>query len=86
MKRWLVAARLVAVGLVLGLCGGAQAQPVSGGLLGRGASDSGFVAPTGCVSTSVPFFGADLKLTCDGGITYDSTGRALTTETVKAKS
>ena len=47
---------------------------------------SSFVAPTGCVSTSVPFFGADLKLTCDGGITYDSTGRALTTETVKATS
>ena len=73
MKRW-----LAAVGLVLGLCGGAQAQPVSGGLLGRGASYSGFVAPTGCVSSSVPFFGASVTLGCDGGISYDAATDTLT--------
>jgi len=50
------------------------------------------VAPSGCISTSVPFFGVDLKLTCDAGLTYDaatdtlsvtygSTGIAVVTKT-----
>ena len=34
-------------------------------------------APTGCVSTSVPFFGASVTLTCDGGLTYDGTNKKL---------
>lgn len=81
MKRW-----LVAVGLVLGLAEGAQAQPVSGGLLGRGASFSGFVAPPGCVSSSVPFFGAAVTLGCDGGITYTAATGTLAVSIFKVGS
>ena len=39
---------------------------------------SSFVAPPGCVSSSVPFFGAAVTLGCDGGITYDGTTDTLT--------
>ena len=49
MKRWLVALAL-AVGLSV------EAQPVSGGLLGRGASYSSFVAPSPCTTGSVALF------------------------------
>lgn len=38
---------------------------------------SGMPAPPGCVSTSVPFFGASVTLTCDGGISYDAATNRL---------
>lgn len=58
MKRW-----LVAVGLVLGLCGGAQAQPVSGGLLGR-CGGSGVPSPSLADAGKVPAVNA-------GGTAYE---------------
>ena len=76
----------IAVLLAVAVSLRATSQPLTGGVLGQGAQYSSFVAPSGCVSSSVPFFGASVTLGCDGGITYDSTGRALTTETVKATS
>ena len=49
------------------------AEKLTAHRLDRPWTFSSFVAPSGCVSSSVPFFGADVKLTCDGGITYDGT-------------
>lgn len=57
VKRWLVALALAA-GLSV------EAQPLTGGLLGRGASYSNFVPPAGCASGYVPYFDATLKLVC----------------------
>ena len=85
MKKLLTILAALAI-LASGTANAQVAERLTAHRLDRPWTFSSFVAPTGCVSTSVPFFGADLKLTCDGGITYDSTGRALTTETVKATS
>lgn len=49
MRRWL------ALGL-LALAGAVEAQPLTGGLLGRGASYSSFVTPSGCTAGSVAVF------------------------------
>ncbi len=63
MRKWL------ALGLLAVLAAGAaEAQPVSGGLLGRGASYSSFVTPTGCTTGSVAAFLG--SLTCVPGLTF----------------
>ena len=46
--------------------------PKAGASPSVGLLYSSMPAPSGCVSSSVPFFGADLKLTCDGGLSYDA--------------
>lgn len=69
MKRWLVALALAA-----GLS--AEAQPLTGGLLGRGASYSTFVPPSGCASGLVPYFNADLDLVCSPTV-WNPTTRSL---------
>lgn len=61
MRKWL------ALGL-LSLAGAVEAQPLTGGLLGRGASYSSFVTPSGCTTGSVATFLG--SLTCVPGLTY----------------
>ena len=61
MRKWL------ALGL-LALAGAVEAQPLTGGLLGRGASYSSFVTPSGCTTGSVATFLG--SLTCVPGLTY----------------
>lgn len=53
---------LLACGLVAGLT--AEAQPLSGGLLGRGASYTSFVPPASCGAGEVPYFDSSFKLVC----------------------
>jgi len=53
------------------------AEKLTAHRLDRPWTFSSFVAPTGCVSTSVPFFGAAVTLGCDGGITWDNTNKKL---------
>lgn len=61
------------------------AQPLTGGLLGRSSGTySTLPAPTGCVSTSVPFFGSDLKLTC-GVFTDNPATGTISAPTVAAR-
>ena len=58
---------------------GAQAQPLTGGLLGR--SSSGSSTPATCVTAGqVPFLGSptSLGLGCDAGLTYDAATDTLT--------
>jgi hypothetical protein len=57
----------IALGL-LALAGAVEAQPLTGGLLGRGASYSSFVAPSGCTTGSMATFLG--SLTCVPGLTY----------------
>lgn len=61
MRKWLALAMVLAAGA-------AEAQPVSGGLLGRGASYSSFVTPSGCTTGSMATFLG--SLTCVPGLTY----------------
>ena len=68
----------IAVLLAVAVSLRATSQPLTGGVLGQGAQYSSFVAPTGCVSSSVPFFGASVTLGCDAGITYDAATDTLT--------
>ena len=85
MKKLLTILAALAI-LASGTANAQVAERLTAHRLDRPWTFSSFVAPTGCVSSSVPFFGASVTLGCDGGLTYDSTGRALTTETVKATS
>lgn len=58
MRRWL------ALGL-FALAGAVEAQPLTGGLLGRGASYSSFVTPAGCTTGAIGLFlGSPLSLGC----------------------
>lgn len=61
--------RCLALALALA-AGAAEAQPVSGGLLGRGASYSSFVTPSPCTTGSVAVFLG--SLTCVPGLTFTS--------------
>jgi hypothetical protein len=63
VRKWL------ALGL-LSLAGAVEAQPLTGGLLGRGASYSSFVTPSGCTTGSVATFLG--SLTCVPGLTFAS--------------
>lgn len=85
MKKLLTILAALAI-LASGTANAQVAERLTAHRLDRPWTFSSFVAPPGCVSTSVPFFGSAVTLGCDGGLTYDSTGRALTTETVKATS
>lgn len=60
---------------------GAQAQPLTGGLLGRPTADYAYIPPPtgatlGCVGM---FLGSPLNLQCDAGLTYDAGTDTLTT-------
>jgi hypothetical protein len=61
VRKWL------ALGL-LSLAGAVEAQPLTGGLLGRGSSYSSFVTPSGCTTGSMATFLG--SLTCVPGLTY----------------
>ena len=76
MKKLLTILAALAI-LASGTANAQVAERLTAHRLDRPWTFSSFVAPTGCVSSSVPFFGADLKLTCDGGLTYDGTNKKL---------
>ena len=52
--------------------------PKAGASPSVGLLYSSMPAPSGCVFTSVPFFGADLKLTCDGAFAFATATKTLT--------
>lgn len=77
MRKWLALA-------LVALAGAAEAQPVSGGLLGRGASYSSFVPPSGCAAGYVPYFDASLKMVCSPTV-YAPTTDTTTVGTLAAR-
>lgn len=64
---------------------GAQAQPLTGGLLGRPTADYSYIpAPSGCASGLVPYFDASLQLVCSPTV-YAPATNTTTAGTVVAK-
>lgn len=82
MRRW-------AVALVLAWGLTAEAQPLTGGLLGRGgaATYATMSPPATCTTAGqIPvFLGSPLALGCDAGLTYSASTDTLTTPTVAAR-
>ena len=77
MKKLLTILAALAI-LASGTANAQVAERLTAHRLDRPWTFSSFVAPTGCVSTSVPFFGASVTLGCDAGLTYDGTAKKLT--------
>ena len=71
MKKLITILAALAI-LASGTVNAQVAEKLTAHRLDRPWTFSSFVAPSGCVSTSVPFFGASVTLGCDGGITYDA--------------
>ena len=69
MKKLLTILAALAI-LASGTANAQVAEKLTAHRLDRPWTFSSFVAPTGCVSTSVPFFGASVTLGCDAGLTY----------------
>lgn len=77
MRKWLAL-------VLVALAGAVEAQPLTGGLLGRGASYSNFVPPAGCASGYVPYFDASLKMACSPTV-YAPATNTTTLGTLAAK-
>ena len=69
MKKLLTILAALAI-LASGTANAQVAERLTAHRLDRPWTFSSFVAPSGCVSSSVPFFGASVTLGCDGGLTY----------------
>ena len=76
MKKLLTILAALAI-LASGTVNAQVAEKLTAHRLDRPWTFSSFVAPSGCVSSSVPFFGASVTLGCDAGITYDATNKRL---------
>lgn len=65
---------------------GSQAQPLTGGLLGRPTADYAYIpAPPGCASGLVPYFNSSLQLVCSPTVYAPSTDTTTATGTIAAR-